>query len=152
MCSFQHYVIINKVVSLTPPDPSLTPANLLYATRHIPLWGSVDSYVGLDMPESQHEEIVRKFHREEVKQQLFTTWLAGHPCPSWGHVEYLLRYRVGGGKGERAADEVKETYLKSELDILGKWRKYTYSFSFNKYNTFLSVTVNKSVLSQPLNC
>ena len=88
---------------------------------------------------------------EEAKQQLFTTWLASHPCPSWEHVKDLL-YGVGGEEGERAAHEVEETYLKSELDILGKWSKYTYSFSFNKYNTFLSVTVNKSVLSRPLNC
>ena len=149
VCYSQHYVIINKVVSLTPPDPSLTPANLLHATRHIPLWWSGDSYNWLNMPVSQHEEA---FDGEKAKQQLFTTWLASHPCPSWEHVEYLLRYGVGGEEGERAADEVKETYLKSELDILGKWSKYTYSFSFNKYNTFLLVTVSKSVLSRPLNC
>ena len=140
------------MVSLTPPDPSLTPANLLHATRHIPLWWSGHSYNGLDMPGSQHDEIVSKFDGEEAKQQLFTTWLASHPCPSWEDVKDLLKHEVGGEKGRRAADEVKETYLKSELDILGKWSKYTYSFSFNKYNTFLSVTVNKSVLSRPLNC
>ena len=105
------------------------------------------------MPKSQHEEIVRMIGGEEVKQQLFTTWLAGHPCPSWEQVlRLLLLSGVGGEAGERAAVEVKETYLKSELDILGKWSKYTYSLSFNKYNTFLSVTVNKSVLSQPLIC
>ena len=104
------------------------------------------------MPKSQHDEIAKAFGGEEAKQQLFTTWLASHPCPSWDHVWGLLRLGVGGEKGRRAADEVAETYLKSELDILGKWSKYTYSFSFNKYNTFLSVTVNKSVLSRPLNC
>ena len=99
------------------------------------------------MPVSQHNEIVKAFDGEEAKQQLFTTWLASHPCPSWEHVVELLWYGVGGEEGERAADEVEETYLKSELDILGKWSKYTYNFSFNKYNTFLSVTANKSVLS-----
>ena len=104
------------------------------------------------MPYSQHEEIVSKFDSEEVKQQLFTTWLASHPCPSWNQVRTLLGWAIGGEKGRRAADEVEETYIKSELDILGKWSKHTYSFSFNKYNTFLSVTVNKSVLSRPLNC
>ena len=104
------------------------------------------------MPESQHDEIVRMLDDEEAKQQLFTTWLASHPCPSWHYVWRLLIVVVGGEEGERAADEVEETYLKSELDILGKWSKYTYSFSFNKYNPFLSVTVNKSVLSRPLNC
>ena len=129
-------MFINKVVSLTPPDPSLTPANLLHATHHIPLWESVGSYHYLNMPESQHEEIVRRLGGEEAKQQLFSTWLASHPCPSWEDVKYLLKYGVGGEEGERAADEVKETYLKSELDILGKWSKYTYSFSFDKYNTF----------------
>ena len=101
---------------------------------------------------SQHDEIVRMIGGEEAKQQLFTTWLASHPCPSWEHVKDLLEVVVGGEEGRRAADEVEETYLKSELDILGKCSKYTYSFSFNKYNTFLSVTVNKSVLSRPLNC
>ena len=68
------------------------------------------------MPESQHGEIVKAFDGEEAKQQLFTTWLASHPCPSWEEVEFLLKYRVGGEEGERAADGVEETYLKSELD------------------------------------
>ena len=71
------------------------------------------------MPESQHNEIVKVFDGEEAKQQLFTTWLASHPCPSWEDVKYLLKNAVGGEEGERAADEVEETYLKSELDILG---------------------------------
>ena len=83
------------------------------------------------MPQSQHEEIVRRLGGEEAKQQLFTTWLASHPCPSWEQVLDLL-YVVGGEEGRRAADEMEETYLKSELDILGKWSKCTYSFYFNK--------------------
>ena len=78
------------------------------------------------MPESQHDEIVRRFDGEEVKQQFFTTWLASHPCPSWEQVRCLLkgsvllgrRYGVGGEEGERAAHEVEETYLKSELDTV----------------------------------
>ena len=84
------------------------------------------------MPESQHEEIVKSSDGEEAKQQLFTTWLSSHPCPSWDDVWRLLVNGVGGVEGRRAADEVRETYLKSELDILGKWNMYTYSFSFNK--------------------
>ena len=71
------------------------------------------------MPQSQHVEIVKRFDGEEAKKQLFTTWHAGHPCPSWEHVRDLLKYGVGGEEGRRAADEVEETYLKSELDILG---------------------------------
>ena len=114
--------------SLTPPDPSLTPANLLHATRHIRLWGSEDSCFHLLVPESQHEEIVKVFDGEEAKQQLFTTWLASHPCPSWEDVKYLLRDGVRGEEGERAADEVEETYIKSKLDILGNWSKYTQYF------------------------
>ena len=73
------------------------------------------------MPKSQHDEIVRIFYGEEVKQQFFTTWLASHPCPSWEQVRRLLRGRwggVGGEEGERAAYEVEETYLKSELDTV----------------------------------
>ena len=109
-------------LSFTPPDPSLTPANLLHVTHHIPLWRREDSYNYLDMPESQHGAIVKRFHGEETKQQLFTTWLASHPCPSWEQVRDLLRGDrrggVGGKKGERAAHEVEETYLKSELDTV----------------------------------
>ena len=68
------------------------------------------------MPENQYEEIVGNFDdEEEVKQELITTWLAGHPCPSWEHVRDLLRHGVGGKEGERAAREVEETYIKSEL-------------------------------------
>ena len=74
------------------------------------------------MPESQHDKIVRRFDGEEVKQQLFTTWLASHPCPSWEQVTDLLRGGRKGGvegeEGERAAHEVEETYLKSELDTV----------------------------------
>ena len=70
------------------------------------------------MPNSQHDEIVRRFDGEEAKQQLFTMWLASHPCPSWEHVRSLLMSGVGGEEGERAANEVEETYLKSELETL----------------------------------
>ena len=81
------------------------------------------------MPNSQIEEIQRKFHYddgEEAKQQFFTTWLASHPCPSWEQVRDLLRggtlaSKVETEKGMRAAHEVEETYLKSELEILGQW-------------------------------
>ena len=34
------------------------------------------------------------------------------------HVKRLLEYVVGGEEGERAAHEVEETYLKSELVII----------------------------------
>ena len=69
------------------------------------------------MPESQHKEIVKKFsNKEEAKQELITTWLAGHPYPSWEQVRDLLRDGVRGEEGERAAREVEERYIKSELD------------------------------------
>ena len=117
-----HFSAFYKVVSLTPPDPSLTPANLLHITHHIPLWRSEYSYRYLDMPENQHDEIVRRVDVEDVKQQLFTTWLASHPCPSWEQVRDLLRgsgsYRgVGGEERKEAARQVVKTYLKSELNI-----------------------------------
>ena len=68
------------------------------------------------MPGSLHNEIARKFDGEQAKRKLFTTWLAGHPCPTWDHVERLLSGLESRGKGrEGAAEEVKETYLKSEL-------------------------------------
>ena len=76
----------------------------------------MDSYVYLDTPFSLHDEIARKFDGGQAKRELFTTWLAGHPCPTWDHVEGLLRMLESGGRGrEGAAEEVKETYLKSEL-------------------------------------
>ena len=74
------------------------------------------------MPESQHDEIARRFYGEEAKRTLLTTWLASHPCPSWKHVRDLLRgdggFGVGGEEGERAAHEVEEIYLKSELNTV----------------------------------
>ena len=69
------------------------------------------------MPESQCKEIAKKFsNKEEAKQELITTWLAGHPYPSWEHVRDLLEEGVRGEEGERAAREVEERYIKSELD------------------------------------
>ena len=69
------------------------------------------------MPETQHNDIVGKFNDEEqAKEGLITAWLAGHPCPTWENVRSLLRYGVRGEEGERAADEVEETYIKSESD------------------------------------
>ena len=71
------------------------------------------------MPESQHDEIVGMFNDdEEAKRELITTWLAGHPFPTWEHVRNLLEDGVGGEEGERAEREVEETYLKSELVII----------------------------------
>ena len=67
------------------------------------------------MPPSQHEEIAEKFQGEEAKHKLITTWLAGHPYPTWEDVWRLLRMLEGVGSGrEGAADEVGETYIKSE--------------------------------------
>ena len=71
------------------------------------------------MPHSQHDEIVGMFNDdEEAKRELITTWLAGHPCPTWGQVRDLLRSGFGGEEGKRAAYEVEETHLKSELVII----------------------------------
>ena len=68
------------------------------------------------MPETLHDEIATKFDGEQAKRELFTAWLAGHPCPTWDHVERLLKELEREGKGRKgAAKEVKETYLKSEL-------------------------------------
>ena len=71
----------------------------------------MDSYYCLGMPDSLHDEIARKFDGEQAKRKLFSAWLGGHPCPTWDHVEGLLRWL----ESEGAAEEVKETYLKSEL-------------------------------------
>ena len=103
----------------TPPDPSLNLDNLLNVTRDIPLWGSQDSSLYLDIPESLHDEITGKFDGEQAKRELFAAWLAGHPCPTWDHVERLLRVLEGQMRGRKgAAEEVKETYTKSKLLLL----------------------------------
>ena len=65
------------------------------------------------MPWSQHHEIASKFDGEQAKLELFKEWLAGHPFPTWEAVMDLLR-RLGRA-GRRAAEEVEETYLKSEF-------------------------------------
>ena len=99
------------ILPLTPPDPTLNVDNLLRATRGIPLWRSGYSLLYLDMPRSLHNEIETKFEREDGKRVLFNNWLAGHPYPTWDHVERLLREL---GEYESARN-VRETYLKSEL-------------------------------------
>ena len=101
---------------LIPLDPSLTPANILRATHDIPLWRSGDSYYYLDMPQSQHDEIAGRLDGEQAKLELFTTWLDSHPCPTWEHVRDLLTWVESNDRG--AADEVEETYIKSELHNL----------------------------------
>ena len=71
------------------------------------------------MPKSQHNEIVGKFDDEEqAKERLITAWLVGHPCPTWEDVWDLLRHGFGEEEGKRAADEVEETYIKSESDCI----------------------------------
>ena len=108
------------VLSFSNLDPSLTSSNILSAMHRVPLWGREDSYNALDMPQIQHDETVERFDGEEAKEQLITTWLDGHPCPTWEHVRDLLRDRVGGEVGKRAAGEVEETYLKSELLLISQ--------------------------------
>ena len=115
---------------LPSPDPSLTPDNILQSTRYIPLWRSVDSYIYLDMPRSLHDAITAKYNREQVKSELFSTWLASHPYPTWEHVAELLRMLESDGRGRKgAAEEVEEIYLKSELQCFSEiclqlWMKY----------------------------
>ena len=103
-------------VPLPPPDHSLTPDNLLHATQNIPLWETGDSYTYLDIPRSQHDQIVAQYDGEEAKHKLFSTWLTHHPCPTWDDVTELLRRLERMERGRKgAAEEVEETYLKSEL-------------------------------------
>ena len=63
------------------------------------------------MPESKHNEITSKFDGEQAKLELFKEWLAGHPFPTWEDVRVLLSWLGRAG----AAEEVEETYLKSEF-------------------------------------
>ena len=120
---------IPPILSPTPPDPSLTPDNILQATHNIPLWKSDDSYRWLDMPHSQHKEISRMYDGEKAKYELVSAWLAGHPCPSWSHVKNLLSWLESRGRGRKGAeDEVDKKYLTSEL-------QYNVQFSLNSLQT-----------------
>ena len=101
----------------TPPDPTLTPHNVLQATAGTPLWKNFYSDY-LDIPRSQHDEIVAKFDEEKAKSEIVSTWLSGHPCPTWEHMLELLRALERGMGRKGAADEVEERYLKSELYTL----------------------------------
>ena len=115
------YCCLVVCLPLPPPDPSLTPDNILQSTRNIPLWRSVDSYLYLNMPLSLHDEITAKYNGEQAKSELISTWLASHPCPTWEHVAGLLRRLESTGRGsEGAAEEVEETYLKSELQCFSE--------------------------------
>ena len=68
------------------------------------------------MPLSLHDEITAKYNGEQAKRELLSTWVASHPCPTWEHVAELLRRLERREKGRKgAAEEVEETYLKSEF-------------------------------------
>ena len=110
------YCCLVVCLPLPPPDPSLTPENILHSTRNISVWDRYDSHNYLDMPYSLHDEITAKYNGEQAKCELFSTWLASHPSPSWEHVCGLLRWLERIGRGRKgAAEEAEETYLKSKL-------------------------------------
>ena len=106
--------------TLPPPDPRLIPENILKFTKNIPLWNRNDSYNCLDMPFSLHDEITAKYNSEQAKHELFSTWLASHPCPMWKHVADLLRKLEREGRGRKGAVEELETYLKSQLQCFSE--------------------------------
>ena len=115
------YCCLVVCLPLPPPDPSLTPNNILQSTRNIPLWKNGDSYWCLDMPFSLHDEITAKYNRKQAKRKLISMWLTSHPCPTWEHVAELLRRLEREGMGRKgAAEEVEETYLKSELQCFSE--------------------------------
>ena len=99
----------------TSLDRSLTTDNIVLATKDIPLWKKADSYVYLDIPESQHEEIAAKYDGEQAKRELVSTWLVGHPCPSWDHVVELVKKLEWGIGKSGLGDAIEEKYLRSEL-------------------------------------
>ena len=69
------------------------------------------------MPESQHDEIVKKFtDKDEAKLELITAWLASHPCPTWEQVVNLIMWYRGMG-GEKEIRELEEKNVKSESEI-----------------------------------
>ena len=97
------------------------------------------------MPESQNNERVKFADDEQAKEGLITAWLAGHPCPTWENVRNLLRNGIGGEEGERAADEVEETYINSESDCIILFvnnninKEYLLSMSLEMTNTELTM-------------
>ena len=99
----------------TPPDGSLTAANILSVCDGSPMWTSEESSIYLDMPRELHDEIARRYDGENAKKKLILKWLDSHPCPSWEHVVELLRWQEEGRGRVGAAEEAEEKYLKSEL-------------------------------------
>ena len=100
----------------TPPDGSLTAANILSVCIGTPLWTREESFFYLGMPRELHDEIARRYDGENAKKKLILKWLDSHPCPSWEDVVRLLRGLETGGRGRvGAAEEAEEKYLKSEL-------------------------------------
>ena len=100
----------------TPPDGSLTAANILSVCVGTPLWTREHSFVCLDMPSELHDEIARRYDGENAKKKLILKWLDSHPCPSWENVVRLLRWLEGERRGRvGAAEEAEEKYLKSEF-------------------------------------
>ena len=96
----------------SPPDQTLTPANIIKAVRGMPLWESVDSYHCLDMPESLHNEIARSFRSKQAKRELIKEWHTHHPLPCLGEC-------VG------TAGVVGEAGSGGEREQQKKWRKHT---------------------------
>ena len=106
------FIIHNHLI---PVDPSLTRENILEVVSNVPLWTSSDSSDHLEMPCRQHDAIVEDLKSEQAKDQIVSTWLSGHPCPSWEHIRNLLQWmeRLGRtSKGE--ANKVEEKYIKSK--------------------------------------
>ena len=100
----------------TPPDGSLTAANILSVCVGTTLWTRDDSFDCLNMPRELHDEIARRSDGENAKKKLILKWLDSHPCPSWENVVELLRWLDVKGRGRvGAAEEAEEKYLKSEL-------------------------------------
>ena len=112
MLSFFNSVVFNPYHL----DPTLTHINILKATRNVHLWTSEESLSCLEMPCRQHDAIVEKFDREQAKEEVITTWLRDHPCPTWKHIMKLLQWleRVGKASREEAA-KVEREYITSKL-------------------------------------
>ena len=115
-----YIIIVHMYIILFTSDPTLTPENVLAELREVQLWGRDESYHGLDMPPSTHDDLIRR-HGDgaQGKSALVNEYLSQHPYPRWGQIVQLLGKREWEGKARAGlAQEVKDKYMTSEYTIL----------------------------------
>ena len=79
--------------------------------------GKVDKLGGyLSLPQSEIDRIQKDYQRHTQRKEAYLDlYVHQHPCPTWGWVAELLRWRVDL---PQQADLVENTYVKGTQDTL----------------------------------